>query len=180
MHSQGGLFYIFLTDNFMQEAIQKQTKDEKRRWGKGWVYGEQLGVRQAVLIKSAHFQTTTTTKSSRATTTACCRKKSTQTHTGAVGQPAPSSHHCHPHPITTNPSQLTPEAICLLLQYSSLNSATPDSTHIYFPQYLQSLRPSFFPNLSQLYRLGVFPPQSIYKYAYPNLTWRLKTIKQKV
>lgn len=26
----------------------------------------------------------------------------------------------------------------------------------------------------------VLPPKSIYKYAYPNFTWRLKTIKQKV
>lgn len=34
-----------------------------------------------------------------------------------------------------------------------LSSSTAGSTRIYFLQYLKSLRPSFFPNLSQLYRL---------------------------
>lgn len=73
---------------------------------------------------------------------------------GAVGQPAPTSHHCHPHPITTDPShgtnwvQKQSASSC-----NRLSSSTPGSTHIYFLQYLKSLWPSFFPNLSQLYRL---------------------------
>lgn len=158
----------------MQEAIEKQIKDEKRRWGKGRVYGEQLGVRQAALIKSAHFQTTTTTKIRLCNNDSVLQEKQHPDTDGAQEQwDSLLPHHTT---ATHTPSPQIP----VMAPTESRSNLPPPAIGSAHP--LLAARTSIFCSTSNHYGhhfflicpsctvCKVLPPKSIYKYAYPNFT----------